>query len=104
MNESNDPGGLAIRACDVSVLLEAMANPARLRVLCRLLDGECSAGALAVIAGLSPAALSQHLARLRHLGIVETRRGGQTIHYRLVRADVRALLATLDRLFCTTAP
>lgn len=92
-----------MNAHDASVLLTAMANATRLRVLCTLLDGERSAGQLAVIAGLSPAALSQHLARLRALDLVATRRDGQTIRYRLVRDDVKTLLETLYRLYCGPA-
>ena len=34
------------------------------------------------------------------LGLVETRRDGQTIYYRLASAKVRAILETLYRLYC----
>lgn len=83
-----------------SRLLAAMGNPKRLMVLCNMLDGEKSVGELAVIAGLSSAALSQHLGKMRALTLVKTRRDGQTIYYSLASREVRAVLETLYRLFC----
>ncbi len=91
---------LEAKAETVSVLLGTMANAKRLIVLCNLLGGEKSVGALAQITGLSLAALSQHLAKMRAAGIVDTRRDGQTIYYRLASHEVESILATLYRLYC----
>jgi DNA-binding transcriptional ArsR family regulator len=91
---------LEAKAEEVAATLTAMANPRRLIVLCSLLEGEKSAGALADIVQLSPAALSQHLGKLRALRLVATRRDGQTIHYSLASAEVRAVLETLYRVYC----
>jgi ArsR family transcriptional regulator, virulence genes transcriptional regulator len=95
-----DLTGLEGKAAEVAALLAEMANARRLMVLCTLLGGEVSAGTLSVTVGLSPAALSQHLARLRRAGLVATRRDGQTIHYRLANPAVAAVLATLHAHFC----
>lgn len=91
---------LEAKAEEVSILLAAMANAKRLMVLCNLLEGEKSVGQLAEIVGLSPAALSQHLSKMRALRLVETRRDGQIIHYRLASDEVRHILETLYRLYC----
>lgn len=91
---------LEAKAEEVAAILMAMANPKRLVVMCTLLGGEKSVGALAEIVNLSPAALSQHLGKLRALRLVATRRDGQTIHYSLASAEVRAVLETLYRVFC----
>lgn len=91
---------LETKAEEVSRVLDAMANPKRLLVLCALLEDEKSVGLLAESVGLSSAALSQHLGKMRALGLVETRRDGQTIYYRLASAQVRVLLETLYRLYC----
>lgn len=88
------------RAEEASRVLTAMANPKRLLVLCNLLEGEKSVGTLADAVGLAQAALSQHLGKMRALGLVETRRDGQTIYYRLASDAVRAILETLYRLYC----
>jgi DNA-binding transcriptional ArsR family regulator len=81
-------------------LLATLANPKRLLALCHLIEGEKSVGQLAELVGLSPTALSQHLARMRDLAVVETRREGQTIHYRMASPEVRAVLETLYRIYC----
>jgi len=88
------------KADEASRLLTAMGNPKRLLVLCNMLDGEKSVGELADIAGLSSAALSQHLGKMRALSLVKTRREGQTIYYSLASREARAVLETLYRLFC----
>ena len=87
----------ASRAAD---LLGSMANPRRLVVLCRLVEGEKSVNALAESVGLSQSALSQHLARLREKGLVATRRDAQTIYYRIASEEVRSILTTLYCLYC----
>lgn len=89
------------QAEEAARLLSAMANPKRLMALCNMLEGEKSVGELAEIVGLAPAALSQHLARMRDQRLVDTRRDGQTIYYRLASAEVRAVLETLYELYCT---
>jgi len=91
---------LEAKADEVSRLLTAMANAKRLMVLCNLLHGEKSVGQLAEIVDLSQAALSQHLGKMRALCLVETRRDGQTIFYRLASPEVRGILETLFRLYC----
>lgn len=83
-----------------SSLLTAMANAKRLIVLCNLLEGEKTVGHLAEIAGLSLAAASQHLAKMRALALVRTRREGQQVFYRLASKEVEEVLKTLYRLYC----
>lgn len=84
-------------------MLAALANAKRLMALCHLVQREKSVGELADLVGLAPAALSQHLARIRDLRLVETRREGRTIYYRVASAEVAAILETLYRLYCAPA-
>jgi len=91
---------LAAKAEEVAVTLTAMANAKRLMVMCTLLAGEKSVGDLAEIVQLTPAALSQHLGKMRALRLVSTRRDGQMIYYSLASAEVRAVLETLYRVYC----
>lgn len=83
----------------VSRLFAAMANPKRLMVCVNLLEGEKTVGELAEIVGLSSAALSQHLGKMRATRLLSTRRDGQAIHYQLASSDIRKILTTLDRLY-----
>lgn len=91
---------LEAKAEEVAATLAALANPKRLVVMCTLLGGEKSVGDLAEIVQLSPAALSQHLGKMRALKLVTTRREGQTIYYNLASTEVQAVLETLYRVYC----
>lgn len=87
------------RSDDAAALLGAMANARRLHILCLLMDGEHSVGSLAEKVELSQSALSQHLAKLRGLNIVNTRRQGQTIYYSFTSEAARELVVKLDGLY-----
>ena len=89
-------------AAKVAQILRALANERRLMILCMLVEwGEGKVGALAAAVGLSQSALSQHLARMRDEGIVDFRRDGQTLWYRVSEPSVEILLAQLQRLYCS---
>jgi ArsR family transcriptional regulator, virulence genes transcriptional regulator len=85
---------------DAVELLAAMANPKRLLILCHLLDEERSVGELCRLVGMEQSPLSQHLAKLRALKLVKSRRDGQWIYYRLASDDVAKVLATLHEIYC----
>jgi ArsR family transcriptional regulator, virulence genes transcriptional regulator len=91
------------RAGEAALLLKALANPQRLRVLCELAGGELSVGELNRCVDLSQSALSQHLSRLREEGLVATRREAQTIYYRLVPGTAQQVIDVLHARFCTPA-
>ncbi|MFF0501759.1 ArsR/SmtB family transcription factor [Nocardia aobensis] len=60
-----------------------LADPTRLHILWVLADGEADVTALTEACGGSRTAVSQHLAKLRFTGMVETRREGRRIIYRI---------------------
>jgi DNA-binding transcriptional ArsR family regulator len=70
-----------------------LADPTRVKILWALLQDEASVGALAGMAQASPTAVSQHLAKLRLAGLVESRREGTYIYYSATDPHVRRLLA-----------
>lgn len=92
------------RADDAAELLAAMANPKRLALLCALLGDELSVGELAERVGLAQSPLSQHLAKLRAMHLVATRREGQMIYYRLASEAVARVLETLHGIYCAPLP
>lgn len=91
---------LQAKADHVAGRLALLANARRLLILCELVQGERPVGALQAAVGLGQSALSQHLAKLREAGMVDTRREGQTIHYRISDPDVQVLMAALYEAFC----
>jgi ArsR family transcriptional regulator, virulence genes transcriptional regulator len=95
-----EPQLLAQKSETAAGLLSAMANQSRLMIMCHLLNEELTVGELAERVGLNQSPLSQHLARLRALGLVKTRRDGQSIYYRLASKEVEAVLTTLYGIYC----
>jgi rhodanese-related sulfurtransferase len=88
---------------------KALASPHRLELLDVLSQGERTVEALAEETGMSVANASQHLQTLRMARLVETRRAGVSIYYRLASEQVSQLwlllracgqehLAEIDRL------
>lgn len=96
------PEQMAGHAGEAAALLKALAHPARLLVLCQLVEGERSVGELQPITGLSMSALSQHLAVLRDMELVTTRRESQTIHYALAEGPAIGVLDALYAAYCAT--
>lgn len=82
-------------------LLKTLANPARLTVLCQLVEGERCAGDLWADSNLSQSAFSQHLAVLRKNRYVSIRKEAQTVYYSLSDKRCIAILQTLKDIFCT---
>ena len=85
------------RACR---LMKALANPDRLMILCQLEQREMSVGELEATLGIPQPTLSQQLTVLREDGLVDTRRDGKYVHYRLRTGPARAVLKTLYAQFC----
>ena len=69
-------------------------------LLCLMVDGEKSVSELTEELGLRQATVSQHLARLRQEGLVETRRDGQTIYYSIANDAVAAIIQVLYKTYC----
>jgi ArsR family transcriptional regulator, virulence genes transcriptional regulator len=100
MKMTNPADGLAASAELAAEFLRALAHPARLRVVCALLDGELTAGELARRAGLQAPALSQQANVLEAGGAIRRRRDARSVRYSLSSPAVRAQARLLHRFFC----
>ena len=69
-----------------------LGHPARVRILQLLRTGERSVGALQAELGLDSGGTSQQLAALRRIGLVEGRREGTSVYYRVTDDEVFVLL------------
>ncbi len=94
------PLEMAGRAGEVANLLKTLSHPARLMIVCTLIEGEHSVGEIEEKLDLHQPHLSQHLTVLRGSGIVETRREGKQIFYRLTEEKAARLVAALYDIFC----
>ena len=74
---------------------KALASPHRLELLDLLAQSERTVESLAVDVGASTANASQHLQALRRAGLVETRKNGLFVYYRLADPSVLKLCAAL---------
>ncbi len=87
----------ANQAC---ALMRVMSNPDRLMLLCQLAQGECRVGELEELLDIQQPTLSQQLAVLREESLVETRREGKQIYYRITSEAALAVMHVLYQQFC----
>lgn len=74
-------------------LFKVLAHPIRLQILDMLRAGEVCVCHIEAVIGKRQAYISQQLMSLREAGLVETRRDGWRVYYRLSNERVEALLA-----------
>ena len=68
----------------IAEVLKAMADPTRLKILYSLHNGErCVSDILEVVGG-SQANVSKHLSVLKRAGLVDCRRSGLNVYYRII--------------------
>ena len=70
-------------AAHVAELFRSFSDTSRVRILSVLTEREVNVGTLAGLVGNSESAISHHLRSLRQLGLVQTRRDGKEIFYRV---------------------
>ena len=78
-------------------IFRALADPTRRAVYERLAKGEMSVSELKAGFDVSQPAISQHLAALRHVGLVRERREGRRAYYRVDPDGLRPLANWIDR-------
>lgn len=71
-----------------SEVCKTLASSKRIEIISALKNGEKSVGELVAILGVPKANVSQHLAVMRHKGILKSRREGTNIYYSVSNAKV----------------
>src|SRR6185503_11139773 len=87
---------MAAKLVEMESLLKALADATRLRILGLLLTGEICVCDIHESLKIPQPKTSRHLAYLRRSGLVETRREGLWIHYRLGKLADPVLAAIAD--------
>lgn len=87
-------------AAQAADLMRSLSHPQRLVVLCALSGGERSVAQLRQDLGIEQVPMSQQLMRLRADGLVEARREGTTMFYRISRPEVLTIVDALHSAFC----
>ncbi len=76
-------------------VLRALSNPHRLEIVHLLAEGPCEVSRLAQTMGISQPNVSQHLAVMRTIGIVEAEREGREVRYRLADPEIICACETM---------
>lgn len=85
-------------------IFKVLNHPGRIAILELLRDGEHCVCHLEAFLGLRQAAISQQLAVLRDAGIIQDRRDGWNIYYRVVNEQIFAVLDAARALTNNATP
>ena len=100
-----DAGAGHVRSDPVYVvkaqLFRVLGHPLRIRILEVLSDGERTVGDLQAELELDSSSTSQHLAALRQQGVLDSRRAGTSVYYRIKDPRVSELLAVARQILTT---
>jgi DNA-binding transcriptional ArsR family regulator len=84
----------------VAGLLKQLSHPQRLVILCCMADGEKSVSEIEEACGASQSAVSQFLKGMRLEGLIDSRRYGKQIYYKILDKRVDKLIKSLYQIFC----
>jgi DNA-binding transcriptional ArsR family regulator len=79
-------------------LFRVLGHPVRIRILELLSEGERTVGDLQAQLELDSSGTSQHLGSLRQLGLLDARREGTSVYYRIKDPRVSQLLAVAKQI------
>jgi DNA-binding transcriptional ArsR family regulator len=77
-------------------IFKSLGHPARLAILCALRGGEQCVCHLESALGMRQAYISQQLTVLKEAGLVQERRDGWNMYYRVIRRDIFALIDSVS--------
>ncbi len=78
-------------AAHVAELFRAFSDTSRVRILSALIGRELSVNRLADVVGISVSGVSHHLRSLRQMHLVDARRDGKEVFYRVEDEHIIAL-------------
>jgi ArsR family transcriptional regulator len=79
-------------------IFKALANPTRLAIVDYLTEGEKCVCNIVEYLGEKQSSVSRHLSTLRNAGIVETRKEGLNIYYRLKTPCIKSFFGCIDNV------
>jgi ArsR family transcriptional regulator, arsenate/arsenite/antimonite-responsive transcriptional repressor len=91
---------------ELMLVLKALADENRVRALIALGPDELCVCQIVELLGLAPSTVSKHMAILKQARLVESRKQGRWMLYRLAKngapAEAKKLAATVSKLFADT--
>ena len=77
---------------ELSEKLKTLGNPTRLQMLANLYEDECNVSAIQKRLKLPQSTISQHLSILKNNRIIEGRREGTKVCYKIIDKDIRRII------------
>ena len=85
-----------------AALLKALSNPVRLCIVKELLQRDaCNVSSMQNCLQLSQSTVSQHLGRLRDIGIISGERKGTEVHYSISSEEAAKIVRVLFDIKCS---
>lgn len=78
-------------------ILKALGHPIRLKILCGLLSENCNVKNMQECLTIPQATLSQHLAVLKNIGVIEGERDGNQVIYKITSSFANKLMNLLNQ-------
>ena len=85
----------------IASLFKTLSHPQRLFILCSLCEDDLTVSDLEKACDASQPVISQHLTRMRLEGLVDSRREGNFINYRLTDSQIPVLIRSIQNIFGT---
>ena len=82
-------------------LLRGVAHELRLSILCHLGEQALTVSQLIVLTGASQSNLSQHLAKMRMMGLLRCERKSQQVFYQLADPAFAKIIEALKAIYCS---
>jgi DNA-binding transcriptional ArsR family regulator len=86
---------------EASAAMQAMAHPLRLKILCLVGNQELSVLEIVEAVGTTQSNVSQHLGVLRGHGLLESRKEGTKVFYRIPDPRVLRMISLTREIFCS---
>jgi ArsR family transcriptional regulator len=86
---------------EASEAMQAMGHPLRLKILCLVGNQELSVLEIVEAVGTTQSNVSQHLAVLRDLGILQARKDANKVFYRIEDPRVLKIISITREIFCS---
>jgi ArsR family transcriptional regulator len=82
---------------NIAEILKVLGHPIRLKIISELIDSDKTVSQIWRAVGLSQALVSQHLAVLRHNGIIKSVRKGNTVYYSIINPIAIEILKLIQK-------
>ncbi len=98
--KARDLSELTQNAKAAAEMLKGLAHEMRLLAICFIGEGEKNVQELETYLGTTQANISQHLAKMRALGILVNRKVGNQVYYRIKDKNTLKLVRVLQEVYC----